>query len=250
MSEKFCLKWNDFLSNLSQTFVSSRNIEYLHDVTLIGNDNKQMKAHKLVLAASSKYFSEIFRNNSSPNLVLCMEGIGSTELTHILDYIYNGKVALLQGDLDKFLITAKRLKLKGLLEMGDERNSCFGDLKPDKENQEEKFTLNDREILVDEFSVVPDKFQVSNVEKETFVSNNQDDIDAKVNELFLQVEKGKYQCLKCGKTALRRNHMVYHVETHLEGLSYPCPICGKVFGTRNAVQRHKYTNICSKVESI
>lgn len=240
MSEKFCLKWNDFLSNLSQTFVSSRNIEYLHDVTLVGNDNKQMKAQKLVLSASSKYFSEIFRNNSSPNLVLCMEGIGSTELTHILDYIYNGEVALFQEDLDKFLLVAKRLKLKGLLEMGDETNSCFEDVQPKNENHEEMFTLNDHEIPLDEFKVVPDKFQVSNVEKENLVSTNQDDIDAKVNELYRQLEKGKYQCLKCGKTAPRRDNMVYHVETHIEGLSYPCQICGKVFRSKHSMLNHKY----------
>ena len=114
MAEKFCLKWNDFHSNLSQTFASSRNIEYLQDVTLVGDDNKQMKVHKLVLSASSQYFSEIFRNNATPNLVLCMEGIGSAQLTHILDYIYNGEVSITQEQMKVFIETGKELLVKGL----------------------------------------------------------------------------------------------------------------------------------------
>ena len=240
MAEKFCLKWNDFHSNLSQTFVSSRNIEYLQDVTLVGEDNKQMKVHKLVLSASSQYFSEIFRNNPSPNLVLCLEGIGSTELTHILDYIYNGEVSLFQEDLDKFLITARRLKLEGLLETEDETNSSFRANQPKNEKQEEKFTPNYYEPSIDDCNVVPENFQVSNFEKESLVSNDQYEIDAKVNELFVQLEKGKYQCLKCGKTAPRKDNMVYHVETHIEGLSYPCQICGKVYRSRHSMLNHKY----------
>ena len=167
-----------------------------------------------------------------------MEGIGSTELAHILDYIYNGEVSLFQEDLDKFLVTAKRLKLEGLLETGDETNSCFRADQPKHETQEEKFTLDDHETPLD--TVVSEKFQVSNFENEYFVSNDQGDIDAKVNELFIQLEKGKYQCLKCGKTAPRKDNMVYHVETHIEGLSYPCQICGKVYRSRHSMLNHKY----------
>ena len=239
MLEKFCLKWNDFHSNLSQTFASSRNLEFLQDVTLVGDDNKEMKVHRLVLSASSQYFSEIFRNNPNPNLVLCMEGIGSKELAHILDYIYNGEVSLFQDDLDKFLITARRLKLKGLLDTEDETNTSLRANQPKNEKQE-KFTPNDYELSIDDCNVVPENFQVSNFEKESLVSNDQYEIDAKVSELFIQLEKGKYQCLKCGKTAPRKDNMVYHVETHIEGLSYPCQICGKVYRSRHSMLNHKY----------
>ena len=48
MSEKFNLKWNDFEANVSKSFSKLRNEEYLHDVTLVGDDYTQMSAHKLV----------------------------------------------------------------------------------------------------------------------------------------------------------------------------------------------------------
>ena len=74
MSEKFNLKWNDFHSNVSQTFVSLRKEDYLHDVKLVTDDNHQVSAHKLVLSACSEYFQSIFRNNEQQNMMLCLAG--------------------------------------------------------------------------------------------------------------------------------------------------------------------------------
>merc|ERR1739838_284428 len=165
-----------------------------------------------------------------------MEGIGSTKLTQILDYIYNGELALFQEDLDEFLTTAKRFKLEGLLETKDEIPSSFRDQQHEQEQQE--LTTYDNEATLNDYNIVPEKFQVSNVEKESLFSN--ENIDTKVNELYIQLEKGKYQCLKCGKTAPRRDNMVYHVETHIDGLSYPCQICGKVYRSRHSMLNHKY----------
>ena len=48
MSEKFNLKWNDFQTNASKAFNQFRNETFLHDVTLVSDDFKQIPAHKLV----------------------------------------------------------------------------------------------------------------------------------------------------------------------------------------------------------
>ena len=55
MPEKFFLKWNDFYSNVSKSFGLLRNEDYLHDVTLVSDDYKQVTAHKLVISACSEY---------------------------------------------------------------------------------------------------------------------------------------------------------------------------------------------------
>ena len=52
MAEKFCLKWNDFHSNVSKSFGMFRNEDYLHDVTLVSDDHLQVSAHKLVVATT------------------------------------------------------------------------------------------------------------------------------------------------------------------------------------------------------
>ena len=115
MAEKFNLKWNDFHANFSKSLGLSRNEDYLHDVTLVSDDNVKLSAHKLALSASSEYFKSIFKINRNSHLVLCLEGLLSEELTNVLDYIYNGEVQLYQEDLDKFLVIAQRFKLEGMM---------------------------------------------------------------------------------------------------------------------------------------
>ena len=122
MSEKFCLKWNDFQSNASKSFGLFRNEEYLHDVTLVSDDQKQVSAHKLVLSACSEYFKNIFKLNSKPNAhpLVCLDGISADDLNNIVDYIYNGEVKIYQENLDRFLSIAQRLKLEGLIGNNDD----------------------------------------------------------------------------------------------------------------------------------
>ena len=117
MSEKFCLKWNDFYSNVSKAFGLFRNEDYLHDVTLVSDDHHQVAAHKLVLSACSEYFKDVFKHNSKPQAhpLLCLDGISSGDLNNIMDYIYNGEVQIFQENLDRFLNVAQRLKLEGLM---------------------------------------------------------------------------------------------------------------------------------------
>ena len=113
MSEKFCLKWNDFNSNVSKSFGLLRNEEYLHDVTLVSDDNLQVSAHKLVLSACSEYFKNIFKNNKHPlhHPLVCLSGVSSEDLNNVVDYMYNGEVQIYQEYLDRFLNIAQRSKL-------------------------------------------------------------------------------------------------------------------------------------------
>ena len=107
MSDKFCLKWNDFQTNISKSFSQFRNEDYLHDVTLVSDDHKKLAAHKLVLSACSQYFKEIFKNNQHSHPLLCLDGISSEDLKNIMDYMYNGEVQIYQDNLDRFLVVAQ-----------------------------------------------------------------------------------------------------------------------------------------------
>ena len=65
---------------------------------------------------------------------------------------------------------------------------------------------------------------------------------SKLNQTISQMfdkENDLYICNSCGKVAKTRENIVKHVEIHIEGLSYRCPICDKTFKTRNSLQFHK-----------
>ena len=119
MSEKFCLKWNDFHSNVSKSFGLFRHEDYLHDVTLVSDDHNKIPAHKLVLSACSEYFKDIFKNNPHSHPLLCLDAISSGDIRNILDYIYNGQVEIYPDNLDRFLVIAQRLRLEGLTKTDD-----------------------------------------------------------------------------------------------------------------------------------
>ena len=74
-SEKLRLQWNDFQENLNSSFKQLRIDEELSDVTLVSDDGGCVGAHKVVLALSSPFFSNILKRskNSHPFVFLSKE---------------------------------------------------------------------------------------------------------------------------------------------------------------------------------
>ena len=255
MSEKFCLKWNDFETNVSKSFGLLRNEDYLHDVTLVCDDNKQISAHKLVLSACSEFFKSIFKNNKLQNPLICLEGITSKELQDILDYMYNGKINIFQEGLDKFLSIAQRFRIMGLLQ-NEEENVDSNDQQY-QTNQED--TLNESvskdEALNESFELKKSNSLNDNpigrtVQRNTYktISLNVDEvnnINQQADELIETLPDGSLKCTQCGKIASKgnlkqhcRQNMRSHVESHIDGLSYDCKLCGKIFRSRPSRQVH------------
>ena len=112
--EKFCLKWNEFETNIRESFRNLREEERLFDVTLATDDGQHIKAHKMILAAGSDFFSDIFSKTDHNNMLIYLKGISSAELENITDFLYNGEANIAQGELTQFLETDQELQVKGL----------------------------------------------------------------------------------------------------------------------------------------
>ena len=230
MAEKFCLKWNDFHSNASKSFGLFRNEDYLHDVTLVSDDHKQVSAHKLVLSACSEYFKDIFKLNNKPNAhpLLCLDGISSGDLKDILDYMYNGEVQIFQEDVNRFFSLAQRLKIEGLV--GNDND----DGQPDSNE------TVDREMFKEEVDDPPKEMEAVDKVMVPVSSEDASEVESTVNQHIEKVAAGVWQCKLCGKTAKSSQNMKYHIATHLEGFSYQCQLCEKTFKTRESLRLHKY----------
>ena len=92
MNPKVTLNWSDFEANATRAFGLIRDDDFLQDVTLVGEDDSQIAAHKLVLSACSEYFKNIFKKNKNTPLFLCLEGVNSSEIMNLLDFIYIGEI--------------------------------------------------------------------------------------------------------------------------------------------------------------
>ena len=115
MSEKLCLKWNDFQLNINTAFGSLREDTEFADVTLACEDGQQIEAHKVILAASSPFFQGLLKRNRHSHPLIYMKGIKSEDLSAVIDFLYCGEANIFQENLDSFLAIAEELKLRGLM---------------------------------------------------------------------------------------------------------------------------------------
>ena len=147
--QQFCLRWNDFQTNMVSSFKHLRDEKSFTDVTLGKNaicfllllqlcfrntrsycslfkflikflfsacDGQTCKAHKMVLSACSPYFKALLEENPAKHPIIILKDVPFQHLTAILEFMYAGEVNVAQDQLPAFLKTAERLKVKGLAE--------------------------------------------------------------------------------------------------------------------------------------
>jgi hypothetical protein len=112
-NEKFCLRWNDFESNISSAFRELREDKDFFDVTL-ACDEEQIQAHKVILSACSPFFRTVLRRNRHEHPLLYLKGVKFSDLVSVLNFMYHGEVNVAQEELNSFLAVAEDLKVKGL----------------------------------------------------------------------------------------------------------------------------------------
>ncbi|KAL4717774.1 hypothetical protein ACJJTC_000923 [Scirpophaga incertulas] len=111
--EQFSLRWNDFHSNLSQSFQALLEGEDLVDVTLAAG-GQYVHAHKLILSVCSPYFKELFKMNPCDHPIVILKDVAHQELRQLLQFMYRGEVHVRQQELSGFLHSAELLQVKGL----------------------------------------------------------------------------------------------------------------------------------------
>ncbi|KAG5668625.1 hypothetical protein PVAND_016560 [Polypedilum vanderplanki] len=86
------------------------NRETLVDVTVIA-DGHVMQAHKIVLAAASSYFEDIFGLIPDKHPAIVLSDVTQSQLTQLMEYIYCGRVDLHENEIQKFKKLMQTLKM-------------------------------------------------------------------------------------------------------------------------------------------
>ena len=243
--EKFCLKWTEFDINIREYFKKLRNDHQFFDVTLATEDGQYLQAHKLILSAASKFFSNIFMENNHPNMLVYLKGINSEELHHIADFIYNGEASVTHEELITFLKTGKELKVKGIM---DDMKSMSDNDQNDKFRECSELQYQDvdyKEVVNQEFTVV--EHLPSQEFADAKLKTNSVELDFQIKEM-IEKQEDIWRCKVCGKTTPNRFIIKNHAETHIDGMSHNCRFCGKIFANRHCLQVH-VSNIHSKLFS-
>ena len=112
--EKLSLKWHTYTDHLRELLHDMMTSNLLTDVTLVSEDRKQFKAHKVVLGACSSVFRSIISDNTMPGTFIYLRGIQSHEIESILRFIYLGEATFFQERMTEFLNVANSLDIKGI----------------------------------------------------------------------------------------------------------------------------------------
>ena len=244
--EKFCLKWNDFQSTVSGSFGTLRKEEDFFDVTLVSDDESKLPAHKLVLSACSSFFKTILKKNKHSHPLIYLSGVNSANLSFILDYVYQGEVQIYQEDLDNFLDAAQKLKIEGLISDNKVHDDGLkAEEGTDSLNNVEEESYVSTKVNPSRRRDTQNSIHKKEVTRIDFAgTSNLEEVDQKIEELTDRVN-GVWTCKACGKTSQRKLQLGWHIETHLDGLSFPCNECDKTFRSRSSLHSHKF-RYCKK----
>ncbi|XP_018564062.1 protein tramtrack, beta isoform-like isoform X2 [Anoplophora glabripennis] len=121
--QHYCLRWNNYQSNMTSVFHQLLQNEAFVDVTLACND-LSLKAHKVVLSACSSYFQKLLLENPCKHPTIIMpQDVCYSDLKFIIEFVYKGEIDVSQAELQSILRTADQLKIKGLCESPDDKEN-------------------------------------------------------------------------------------------------------------------------------
>ncbi|XP_026486174.1 protein abrupt-like isoform X2 [Vanessa tameamea] len=124
MADQFCLRWNNFQTNIVSALDSLKCSEDLVDVTLTC-EGRNIKAHKVILSACSPYFRNVFKENPCQHPVIILKDVSADDILSLLSYMYQGEVFIEESKLSSFLHTAALLQVKGLTGVTQQSDSFF-----------------------------------------------------------------------------------------------------------------------------
>ena len=191
--EKFNLTWHTYTDHLREMLHNMMSSNELTDITLVSEDKKKFKAHKVVLSASSSVFKSIISDNLLTSQVIYLRGIQSFEIESILQFIYLGEATFYQERMNEFLDVARSLEVKEIEVPKTEQNDNF-----------EKDDGHDNEVPKNEkiISRTPQK-----------------------QRQIMKDNENKYPCNQCNYRAIRFGHLQQHIKSVHEGEKYPCGQC-------------------------
>ena len=251
LQEKYSMKCHTYPHHLKDMLQDMMSSDTFTDVTLVCDDQKQIKAHKVILSAFSSVFKNIFTQNNLPMIYL--RGVDSSEMESIIQFIYLGETAFYQERLKVFLKVAKDLDIK-LLSKDDRAKPVNNEEITNEEEIEQTTTCYENNKSTN--NVVEDKtdqktnyYEATNhatePKQEPAINDNYEIIreaghkpmSLKNISLCLN-SKGYYECTQCEKQFKASIGLSKHFESIHVGVKYKCKKCEKEFAWKAAMNRH------------
>ena len=219
--EKYNLNWHTYSDHLREMLHEMMKSNELTDVTLVCDDKRQFKAHKIVLSACSSVFKSIINGLPQNSSVIYLRGIQHQEMESILEFMYLGVATFYQERMNEFLNVAKSLEIKEIskdIEFND-GNVC----------NEEPDTPENEENIEEE----------AEPQTNTDLSRNARHMDLRDNNSQIQrTSDGKFNCEQCGSKFTAKQNLMLHIKSKHEGVKYACKQCDHQFSAKSSLYAH------------
>ena len=215
-AKDFLLSSNDFTSKAPSTFRQFWMDQEFTDVTLATEDDRQIKAHKVILSACSPFFRNLLIKNPHPNPLIYLKGIKHAGLKMVLKFIYVGECNVSNEELQDFLATGIDLMVSGLMENISKEHGEPQDNSTSNEYIKSSETLHitmenypqNQTITSSNLSDTPVQMSVAN-------QQNVDDVQ----------DNHKFDCKSCDKRFNSDQARLHHKRSVHEGITYSCDKC-------------------------
>jgi hypothetical protein len=237
-NEKYDLTWRHHVDNLA---IEVKQDDAFFDVTLATNEGF-VKAHRLVLAASSPLFKKILlgmRHIQDP--ILFIRGVELKDLKMIVGFIYEGQVQVAQEHMEALLKVAEELEIKGLTEETDSSLTMESEATPSKKRK---------------ITATPSKKRKASgsIKSEDMAKDNNRPVEEENEQLGLApMTDGRVTCLRCGKIlsemGIARRHFLNIHETNKAEKNIKCKLCEKKFAVMEYMRTHmaRFHSISAKM---
>ena len=236
-SEMFNLTWSDFEQCTSNSFKDLYSQKEFVDVTIVSEDDKEIKAHKVVLGACSSIFKNILVRNPHQHPLIYLSGIRYEELKSMINFMYLGQTEIAQENLESFMNAATRFQVKGLTDQNVPKSPGAEVSKVDMKNQAYiAHPLNTSEIIIDD-EIIENMNEEGN--EGNYYGNSlyvDENVDFKPREETLD---GEFKCNHCDYRAKQKCHLKPHIRAKHEGVKFICDMCDYKSSYSHHLNLHK-----------
>ena len=186
----YSFDWQSFPAHVSSVLSDLFLSRSSTDLTLLCQDQVQVKTHRFLLSASSPFFREVLLTNCP---VIYLRGVESQDMESLLEYLYRGRTTVPVDRVDQVLAVARDLQLVSLGDTRTEDNQ-LGPVGDDKSSVGEHEV---RDCIEEKEDVKPPE------------------------EIVKEKEKALFFCPECGATFPKNASMRTHFRSKHKGVQYP-----------------------------
>jgi len=236
------LAWQGFTNCTTSAFKNLQEDEHFSDITLICEQNKKLKVHKIIISACSSFFRNILVDLPPGHLYLFVDGVGYEDLAAAIKFMYNGHTLVQKDNLDEFIKVCKKLEIEGLSEPDMPTNTLEKDAT--RKRKKEKDSPKKKEYKEDSSEEdIGDMLEESMKEGEMLEESVKLEDDAQVPDFKYRRElidgERKFICEICDYTSTYKAHLKNHFNSKHLHIKYPCDQCNYSSGHTSDLAKHK-----------